>query len=180
MVEDPQIELWVEDEVLFQLFGTICKMWIPPEDFDPFVLHNPVKKNAKYYGAVRVRDGKFVYQRIMDMFDGDNFFTFLKYLRKITARSSKKTVILLDGAPYHRAKVHKEWRDSCSKKFCLEFLPPYSPELSPIERVWKYTRRSCTHNRYFPTIEDIVAVVESQFDQWGHGSEALQRLCAIS
>jgi hypothetical protein len=82
MVKDPHIELWVEDEVLFQLFGTICKMWIPPEDFDPFVLHNPVKKNAKYYGAVRVRDGKFVYQRIMGMFDGENFFTFLKYLEE--------------------------------------------------------------------------------------------------
>jgi transposase len=180
MIKDPKIELWVEDEVLFHLFGTIYKMWISPEDFDPFVLHNPVKKNAKYYGAVRLRDGKFVYQRITGMFDGDNFFTFLKYLRKITARSSKKTVILLDRASYHRAKVHKKWRDKCSDKFCLEFLPPYSPELSPIERVWKYTRRSCTHNRYFAIIEDIAAVVEPQFDQWRHASEALQRLCAIS
>jgi hypothetical protein len=146
MVEDPQIELWVEDEVFFQLFGTICKMWIPPEDFDPFVLHNPVKKNAKYYGAVRVRDGKFVYQRIMGMFDGDNFFTFLKYLRKITARSSKKTVILLDGAPYHRAKVHKEWRDSCSDKFCLEFLPPYRESVE-IYTKKLYAQQVFSHHR---------------------------------
>jgi len=180
MVEDPEIELWVIDEVFFKLFGTTCKMWIPPEDFDPFVLHNPARENAKYYGAVRLRDGKFVYLKVEGVFNGDNCFTFLKYLRKITARSSKKTVILLDRASYHRAKVHKKWRDACSDKFCLEFLPSGSPELSPIERVWKLTRRICTHNRYFPAIDDIVASVESQFDQWRHGSEALQRLCAIS
>jgi hypothetical protein len=96
-------------------------MWISPEDFDPFVLHNPVKKNAKYYGAVRLRDGKFVYQRITGMFDGDNCFTFLKYLRKITARSSKKTVILLDRASYHHAKVHKNGEINAVTNFAWSF-----------------------------------------------------------
>jgi transposase len=167
MANNPKIEVWVQDEVFFKLHGTTCKMWISPEDSDPSVLHNPGREHIKYYGAVRLRDGKFVYMKVEDTFNGDNFFTFLKYLRKITARSSKKTVLLLDRASYHRAKV-------------LKFLPPGSPELSPIERVWKYTRRKCTHNRYFPTSEDLSVTVESQFDQWGHKSEALQRLCAIS
>lgn len=179
-MQDPKIELWAMDEVIFKLHGTTCKMWVAPEDLNPVVFHNPVRKNAKYYGAVRLRDGKFVYRRETDMFNGDNCFTFLKYLRKITARSSKKNVILLDRAPYHRAKVHKEWRDGCSDKFSLEFLPPYSPELNSIERVWKFTRRACTHNRYFPVLDQIVAVVEPQFDQWRHGSGELQRLCAIN
>jgi len=130
---NPNIEVWILDEAFFKLFGTTCKMWVPPEDSDPSVLHNPGREHVKYFGAVRLRDGKFVYMKIDGTFNGDNFFTFLKYLRKITARSSKKTVIVLDRAPYHRAKVHKKWRHKCRKKFCLKFLPPRSPELSPIE-----------------------------------------------
>ncbi|MGH8615427.1 MAG: transposase, partial [Gammaproteobacteria bacterium] len=53
-------------------------------------------------------------------------------------------------------------------RFALDFLPPYSPELNPIERVWKLTRRLCLHNQYFPTLADVVSVVEKQFMSW-HG-----------
>lgn len=180
MMKNPEIELWVQDEVYFQLYGTICKMWIAPEDLNPAVYLNPVRKGARYLGAVRLRDGKFVYQREMDKFNGDTFFKFLKLLRKITARSSRKIVLLLDNAPYHRARLHRDWRNACSDKFSLEFLPSYSPELSPLERVWKYTRRTCTHNRYFPALDNLVEAIEPQFDLWRNGSEELQKLCAIT
>ena len=43
----------------------------------------------------------------------------------------------------------------------LDYLPPYSPELNPIERVWNLTRRQCLHNRYFPVLEEVVAAVET-------------------
>jgi transposase len=62
----------------------------------------------------------------------------------------------------------------------LDYLPPYSPELNPIERVWKLTRRQCLHNRYFPVLEEVVAVVEAQFENWRNGNETLRRLCAIT
>lgn len=38
-------------------------MWIPPETKDPVLLHHPTRKSVGYFGAVRLRDGKFVYQR---------------------------------------------------------------------------------------------------------------------
>ena len=38
-------------------------------------------------------------------------------------------------------------------RFRLDFLPHYSPDLNPIERVWKVTRRLCLHNVYFPKLE---------------------------
>ncbi|MGH9628662.1 MAG: transposase [Bryobacteraceae bacterium] len=48
----------------------------------------------------------------------------------------------------------------------LDFFPPYSPELNPIERVWKLTRRLCLHNRYFGFLETVIEAVESQFVDW--------------
>ncbi|MDR1685799.1 MAG: transposase [Desulfovibrio sp.] len=66
------------------------------------------------------------------------------------------------------------------KKFALEFMPPYSPELNPIERVWKFTRRKGTHNRYFPSLKETIAAAEEVFAPWQHGSDVLRKLCAIN
>jgi transposase len=62
----------------------------------------------------------------------------------------------------------------------LDFLPPYSPDLNPIERLWKLTRRLCLHNRYFPTLEDVVLSVESRFSEWSSGNEVVRKLCAFT
>jgi transposase len=56
--------------------------------------------------------------------------------------------------------VAKNGERHTSRTLCLDYLPPYSPELNPIERVWKLTRRQCLHNRYFLVLE-VVAVVET-------------------
>jgi transposase len=48
----------------------------------------------------------------------------------------------------------------------LLFLPPYSPQLAPIERVWKLTRRLATHNRYFATLAEVLKAVSACFDRW--------------
>ena len=51
-------------------------------------------------------------------------------------------------------------------EFGLDFLPPYSPDLNPIERVTKLTRRLCLHNRYFGLLDSVVAAVEDRFADW--------------
>jgi DDE superfamily endonuclease len=59
-------------------------------------------------------------------------------------------------------------------------LPPYSPELNPIERVWKLTRRKCLHNQHFSTLDQVVETVEQQFQLWGKANSTLTTLCAIT
>ena len=179
MARSDNIELWALDEVHFQQHGSRCRMWIPPEDKDPVVFHHPTRKTVGYFGAVRLRDGRFVFRREDSRFNNDTFFAFMKQLRSLTAPTRRRVVIIADNAKYHHGRMHKEWRDRNSRRFALEFLPPYSPELNPIERVWKLTRRQATHNCYFPTLNDIVMAVEHVFHGWWYGSEALRKLCAI-
>ena len=59
-------------------------------------------------------------------------------------------------------------------------MPPYSPVLNPIERVWKLTRRLCLHNRYFPLLHEVTTTVETEFAGWAGPNETLRRLCAIT
>lgn len=180
MARNHQIDLWALDEVHFQQHGSRCRMWIPPEDKDPVVWHQPTRKTVGYFGAVRLRDGRFVFRREEQRFNNDTFFAFMKQLRSLTAPTQRRVVIIADNAKYHHGRSHKGWRDGNARRFALEFLPPYSPDLNPIERVWKLTRRLATHNCYFPTLEDIAVAVEQVFHRWSYGSDSLRRLCAIT
>ena len=155
-------------------------MWVPPDTKDPVNLHHPTRKSVKYFGAVRLRDGKLVFQRVESAFNGDTFLAFLKKLRQASCHSGRRVVVTLDNVSYHHARSHKQWRHQAEPRFALQFLPPYSPELNVIERAWKLTRRLATHNQYFPTLNAMVLAVEEVFISWQHGNETLRRLCAMT
>lgn len=180
LLKNPAIDLWATDEVHFQQYGSSCRMWIPPEEKDPVLPHFPTRKSVGYFGAVRLRDGKFVFRRETERFNAVSFYAFLKQLRKASSRSGRRVVVITDNARYHHARLHKEWRKTQAGQFSLDFLPPYSPELNPIERVWKLTRRQCLHNRYFSSLAEVIDSAEGQFIKWSSGNEALRKLCAIN
>ena len=175
---DPDVELYALDEVLFQLHGSICKMWIPKDEKNPRIFLHPTRKTIGFYGAVRLRDGRLFSYRPDGRFDGQSFLAFLKSLRMRTARCKKKIVLLADNAKYHHSKIISDWIEPLDDKFTLLFLPPYSPELNPIERVWKLTRRTTIHNRYFNNLDELTYAVEDLFWTWSTSNIILTRLCA--
>lgn len=180
LVVDPNVDLWAIDEVHFQQHGTRCRMWIPPEVRDPVLLHHPTRKSVGYFGAVRLRDGKFFALQEPDQFDAQTTWKFYRRLHQISCHSGRRVVVITDNARYHHARMPREWREIQEPAFQLFFLPPYSPELNPIERVWKLVRRLCLHNRYFPQLGLVTDAVERQFAQWRTGSQTLFKLCSVS
>lgn len=89
-------------------------------------------------------------------------------------------IVVVDNATYHHAKAIQPWLWEHRHCLRLDFLPPYSPDLNPVERVWKLTRRLCTHNRYFPGLEDLIEAVTEQFEPWQKPNDTLHRLCAFN
>ena len=134
-MDNDEVDLWATDEVHFQQHGSRCRMWVPPETKDPVLLHHPTRRSVGYFGAVRLRDGKFRFSRETGKFNAMTFFAFLQMLRRTSIRSGRSVVVITDNARYHHARLHKKWRDDHRKDFMLDYLPPYSPELNPIERV---------------------------------------------
>ena len=179
-MRDDGIDLWAMDEVHFQQHGSRCRMWVPPEVKDPILRHHPTRRSVGYFGAVRLRDGAFVFRRETDRFNAVTCKAFLEQLYAGSVVPDRRVVVISDNAKYHHAKLHQPWREEHLARFTLDFLPPYSPELNPIERVWKLTRRHCLHNRYFPTLQLVIETVEATFTEWADGSQALKRLCAIT
>ena len=177
---DDRVDLWALDEVHFQQHGSRCRMWVPPETKDPGLRHHPTRHSVGYFGAVRLRDGRFQFRREADKFNGVTFLEFLKMLYDTSITSGRRVVVITDNAKYHHARLHRQWREERAAEFVLDYLPPYSPELNPIERVWKLTRRLCLHNRYFPLLQEVTTSVETEFETGAGPNETLRRLCAIT
>lgn len=167
------------DEVHFQQHGSRCRMWVPPEVRDPVCRHAPTRKSISYFGAVRIRDGKLCHSKPCGHFDAQTCWEFLRHLRRVSARAGRRVVVITDNARYHHAILHAEWRQKQAPAFQLHFLPPYSPQLNPIERVWKLLRRLRLHNRYFASIPDIADSVDAQMAIWAVPNKVLKRLCTV-
>jgi transposase len=60
-------------------------------------------------------------------------------------------VLVLDGAGWHGSKELK-----IPENITLMTLPPYSPELNPVENIWQFLRQNRLANRVFETYDVIV------------------------
>lgn len=141
------------------------------------MLHAPTRKSKSVFGAVKPDDGRFVCQ-FSDVFNAITFKEFIKELI-LHKQDEKVLLLILDNSRYHHAKLLDPWLEEHKKEIQLLFLPPYSPDLNPIERVWKLTRKLCTHNRYFPHLEDLFTIIHNKFEEWVKPNEQLSKLCVI-
>lgn len=152
-------------------------MWIPPEETDPVLLHAPTRKSVALFGAVNLRSGQLVTQ-FDPKFDAVTFGTFLRRLLR-HRRPGRRLLVILDNAKYHHARLLIPFLSEHRRSMKLVFLPPYSPNLNPIERVWKLARRLSTHNRYFPQLQDLVVAVSERMALWRKPNPVLRKLCGI-
>lgn len=66
---------------------------------------------------------------------------------------SKRIVIICDNAAYYRSNLVREYiRDS---RITLKFLPPYSPNLNLIERLWRFMNKKVRDNKYYEKFSDF-------------------------
>jgi transposase len=152
-------------------------MWIPPEEKDPVVFQEPTRFHISVFGAVNIGSGCLLHQ-LSDIFNAVTFLDFLKEI--LSFRTGQRVIhLILDNSRYHHAKLLEPWLDEHKDKIVLDFLPPYSPQLNPIERVWKKTRHDATHNRYFPTLLDLVQAIKFLFTRWSLPNDTLTQLCTI-
>ena len=86
--------------------------------------------------------------RQYDTVNGEAIMDFFEQLKRQYGECSTLHVIL-DGAGYHRSEEVKEKAKGLNIE--LHYLPPYSPHLNPIERLWKVMNEKVRNNRYFAT-----------------------------
>lgn len=96
-----------------------------------------------------------------------------KFLAEVSKEidPGKHCAMILDRAAWHTSK-----KLTCSTNITLIPLPPYSPELNPIEQLWQQLKQKFLSNRCFENYDDIV---EACCDAWNSYTENLKALVSL-
>ena len=86
--------------------------------------------------------------------------------------SGAHAVLVVDGAGWHQTGGKLSVPDNIT----LLHLPPYSPELNPVENVWAFLRGNKLSNRIFNSYE---AIVEACCEAWNWLAQQPDRITAI-
>lgn len=87
----------------------------------------------------------------------------IDFMTKLRGQYGSKTVhLILDRSGYHRSILVAEKAIELNIK--LHFLPPYSPNLNPIERLWKVMNEKVRNNRFFKSSKDFKEAINRFFD----------------
>jgi transposase len=127
-------------------------------------------------GAIDIIDQRLVMHEDLTL----NAVSTIRFFNKIEEAYPEKRLIHIfcDNAPYYRNKAVQEYLKG--SKIELHFLPPYSPNLNPIERLWKWMKERVVYNTYYEHFEDFKDAVFGFFSllsNAGTDSELKKSLC---
>jgi len=144
---DAKIRIMFEDEAGFGRISDPSVCWAP-SGVRPIVCHHHIREYRYAYGVV-------------DPIDGEKFFLVMPncdtactniFLRELSERYSKDYILLvLDNAAWHKSKT-LEIPDNIR----VFYLPPRTPEMNPIEQIWKEIRKRAFKNKFFKTLDMVV------------------------
>jgi transposase len=122
----------------------------------------PLKDRIDWYGAYDFSQGQcFIWNE--GNCNGDNTVKFLHHLAQWLGVVTCPVVIIWDGAPCHRALIARA--AAAELGFTLLPLPGYSPDLNPIEGLWKWMREDVTRNHCYATMRDLFDACKAFIDR---------------
>ena len=110
---------------------------------------NSGRQRVNINGAIEMKTLNVV-SRSCKRVNGSSMCDLLRAIR-LKHPKAKKIHLILDNAPYNKSN---QVRDLARElKIKILYLPAYSPNLNPIERLWKFMKKEVMANRYFPDLE---------------------------
>lgn len=111
-----------------------------------------------FVGALSL-DGMEVVAKEYDTVDADSVISFLKDLEE--SSSAESIHIISDNGRSNKNKKVNEFL--VQSKIKIHYLPPYSPNLNPIERLWKVMREKKTYNKCYEKFKDFSDAIRMFF-----------------
>ena len=143
------VELWWQDEARVGQQGTLTYVWAT-KGSRPRRPRDLRYEWAYIFGAVcPARD-----TGVALVLPTVNIDMMNRHLAEISAHvlPGHHAVLTLDGAGWHQEGGKLKVPDNIS----LLHLPPYAPELNPVENIWPFLRQNHLSNRVFPNYHDIL------------------------
>ena len=142
-----KIRLMFEDEGGFGRINKPKRCWCP-KGVRPHVPCHHIREYRYAYGSAEPKTGESFFL-ILPYSNSDCMNLYLEELSKEYARDY--ILLVLDGASWHKSKSLK-----IPDNIRLLYLPPYTPEMNPIEPLWKEIRKDGFKNELFATLDKVV------------------------
>lgn len=147
-----------QDEARFGRLPVIRSAWAPP-GIRPKV-QAAVERQYRYvYGAVSPVEGELDWM-VTEKMNTENMQCFLDMVRK--AHPEDYILMVVDGA-----SSHVSGGLVVPGSMTLLKLPPYSPELNPVEHLWDHVREKACANHYSKTLDDVIVRVNEELGRLG-------------
>ena len=113
------------------------------------------QKRLSFMGGICLNGHKLVIQQT----DKVNADSIKRYLRMLRQRNKERGEIHIvwDNAGYHKSRDILSY--AAGLNICVHYLPPYSPNLNPIERLWKMMHEQTLYNKYYEKFADFSVAV---------------------
>lgn len=118
---------------------------------DKLIPSNTGRSRLNLTGAIDINSHKIIVQED-PMLNAKATIDFLKKVER-SQPDKDRIHIFCDNARYYRNKGVTAYLEN--SKVTLHFLPPYSPNLNPIERLWKWMKEVVVYNTYYEAFEDF-------------------------
>ncbi len=143
--------MWAQDEARFGQQGTLTHVWADTGS-RPTAVKQTEYEWLYIFAAVNPLTGES--SAILTPTVNTDYMS--EHLRMISEQVGPRrhVVLMLDQAGWHVAKALK-----VPPNITLLHLPPYSPELNPVERLWAYLKSHYLSNRVFTDYNDLFARV---------------------
>jgi len=149
--------IFYQDEVGFQTEGTLAYTWGlrgKRTEVENYGRHGRIN----LIGAFELGTGTFYGVLTQFRVNAMRFRRFLCHLKR--EMQTDKILLICDNASFHKAKWLTEWIDTNKEWLRLEFLPAYSPDFNPIERLWRWIKSEHLHNRCWKSLADLKTYLE--------------------
>jgi transposase len=167
---DQKIEVWFQDEARFGQQGTLTQVWAS-KGSRPTAVKQTEYEWVYLFAAVNPATGDSS-AMLAPTVNTDYMNEHLRFISE-QAGQDQHVVLVLDQAGWHVAKALK-----VPDNITLLHLPPYSPELNPVERVWAYLKSHYLANRVFKDYDDLF---DASRNAWNALNESdLQSICHTS
>ena len=165
-----------EDEASFGQTPTLYRTWARRGQQPPIPTRGE-RHTQKILGAVSVPSGDFVWRHQTEYFNAQTYLAFIDGdLLPHYYRRRHRVYLIQDNASYHKKPDVLAFFARHRRQIEVFPLPPYSPDFNATERLWHYTRKQSTHNRYFDRPSALCQSLFTTFTDMQRHPEKIQGL----
>ena len=158
--------IFYQDEVGFQTEGILAATWgVRGQTIE--VANYGRHGRMNMMGALELGTGQFHGVLTSHRVDAMRFRRFICSLKR--RLRTGKIVLICDNARFHKAKWLTAWTETQKEWLHLAFLPAYSHDFNPIERLWRWMKIEYTHNRCWASkmqlkkhLQDVLQKIPAQ------------------